>query len=155
MSADVSRSSQGQTHPYPPQRRGSTASSVHSVGGSLDTSASSWDNSVLETGQNGKCAALDAGLLVLTSRSSHLYSPTASHRSDRPPTAHVRPRVQHPPPADSQRHSPSRADQHSSRRRSRLQTVPLSGRRAVRPVKARQRERRRVRQQPIAPTEQA
>lgn len=58
---------QGQAHTYHTARRGSTASSIHSIGGSLDTSSSSWANAVLESGQNGITDELEMPMSVLTS----------------------------------------------------------------------------------------
>lgn len=44
----------GQGHARSPSRRDSTASSIHSIGGALDTSAGSRTNSMHESGQNGR-----------------------------------------------------------------------------------------------------
>jgi vacuolar protein sorting-associated protein 54 len=44
---------QGSSNALQIQRRGSTASSIHSIGGALDSSSGSWGNAVVEAGQNG------------------------------------------------------------------------------------------------------
>ncbi|KAL5628715.1 hypothetical protein BROUX41_002106 [Berkeleyomyces rouxiae] len=48
---------------HPTARRGSTASSIHSIGGSLDTSSSTWGNQVLESGQNAISTLLQPPIL--------------------------------------------------------------------------------------------
>ncbi|KAK3325399.1 Vps54-like protein-domain-containing protein [Apodospora peruviana] len=66
------------------QRRGSTASSIHSIGGSLDTSAGSWSEAVLETGRNAISTLLQPPI-VRTGLVPHTAPPTSS--THKPPTA--------------------------------------------------------------------
>ncbi|KAK3328427.1 Vps54-like protein-domain-containing protein [Cercophora scortea] len=68
----------------PHQRRDSIASSVHSVGGSLDSSTSSWANAVLETGQNAISTLLQPPI-VRTGLVPHTAAPASS--THKPPTA--------------------------------------------------------------------
>lgn len=49
---ESSRSGQNYTHSA--SRRDSTASSIHSIGGTLDTSSNNASHSVYESGQNGR-----------------------------------------------------------------------------------------------------
>lgn len=65
------------------QRRGSTASSIHSIGGSLDTSAS-WANVVFESGQNAISTLLQPPI-VRTGLLPHTAPPASS--AHKPPTA--------------------------------------------------------------------
>ncbi|KKA27918.1 hypothetical protein TD95_004458 [Thielaviopsis punctulata] len=64
-------------------RRGSTASSVHSIGGSLDTSSSTWGHEVLESGQNAISTLLQPPILR-TGLQPHIIPPSSSHK---PPTS--------------------------------------------------------------------
>lgn len=66
-----------------PQRRGSTASSVHSVGGSLDSSGG-WASSVFESGQNAISTLLQPPI-VRTGLLPHAAPPASS--AHKPPTA--------------------------------------------------------------------
>lgn len=66
------------------QRRGSTASSIYSVGGSLDTSPSAWNGSVLELGQNAISTLLQPPI-VRTGLLPHTAAPVSS--THKPPTA--------------------------------------------------------------------
>lgn len=66
-----------------PQRRGSTASSIHSIGGSLDASAS-WANAVSESGQNAISTLLQPPI-VRTGLLPHSAPPASS--AHRPPTS--------------------------------------------------------------------
>ncbi|EXF77171.1 hypothetical protein CFIO01_13646 [Colletotrichum fioriniae PJ7] len=75
---------QGQAHTYHTARRGSTASSIHSIGGSLDTSSSSWANAVLESGQNAISTLLQPPI-VRTGLQPHTSAPASS--AHKPPTA--------------------------------------------------------------------
>ncbi|KAK3378519.1 Vps54-like protein-domain-containing protein [Podospora didyma] len=68
----------------PHQRRGSTASSIHSVGGSLDSSSGTWVNAVLETGQNAISTLLQPPI-VRTGLLPHTAPPASS--AHKPPTA--------------------------------------------------------------------
>ncbi|KAI1103274.1 putative GARP complex component [Jackrogersella minutella] len=78
---------QGSTVPHPKARRGSTASSIassiHSIGGHLDTS-SSWSQTVHETGQNAISTLLQPPI-VRTGLLPHTSAPPSS--AHRPPTA--------------------------------------------------------------------
>ncbi|KAK4219327.1 Vps54-like protein-domain-containing protein [Rhypophila decipiens] len=80
----------GKTHrAHSPQRpshnrRGSTASSIHSIGGSLDTSSGSWSQAMLETGQNAISTLLQPPI-VRTGLVPHTAPPTSS--THKPPTA--------------------------------------------------------------------
>ncbi|KAI0437944.1 Vps54-like protein-domain-containing protein [Xylaria telfairii] len=65
-------------------RRGSTASSIHSVGGQLDTSSSTWSHAVLETGQNAISTLLQPPI-VRTGLQPHTAAPASS--THKPPTA--------------------------------------------------------------------
>jgi vacuolar protein sorting-associated protein 54 len=65
-------------------RRGSTASSIHSVGGSLDTASGSWSNTVLEAGQNAISTLLQPPI-VRTGLLPHTSAPASS--AHKPPTA--------------------------------------------------------------------
>ncbi|EFQ27991.1 hypothetical protein CGRA01v4_03342 [Colletotrichum graminicola] len=75
---------QGQAHPNHSARRGSNASSIHSIGGSLDTSSSTWANSVLESGQNAISTLLQPPI-VRTGLQPHTSAPAFS--THKPPTA--------------------------------------------------------------------
>ncbi|KAK5662771.1 hypothetical protein OQA88_6178 [Cercophora sp. LCS_1] len=66
------------------QRRGSTASSIYSVGGSLDTSPSTWTGAVLESGQNAISTLLQPPI-VRTGLLPHTSAPASS--AHKPPTA--------------------------------------------------------------------
>ncbi|KAK3944967.1 vacuolar protein sorting-associated protein 54 [Diplogelasinospora grovesii] len=70
--------------PHTHQRRESTASSIHSVGGSLDTSSGSWATTVLETGQNAISTLLQPPI-VRTGLLPHTAAPASS--AHRPPTS--------------------------------------------------------------------
>ncbi|KAH9904681.1 putative GARP complex component [Xylariomycetidae sp. FL2044] len=74
---------QGSTASYSGARRGSTASSIHSVGGQLDTS-SAWPQAVHETGQNAISTLLQPPI-VRTGLLPHTSAPTSS--AHKPPTA--------------------------------------------------------------------
>ncbi|KAK1992683.1 Vps54-domain-containing protein [Colletotrichum falcatum] len=65
-------------------RRGSNASSIHSIGGSLDTSSSTWANAVLESGQNAISTLLQPPI-VRTGLQPHTSAPASS--AHKPPTA--------------------------------------------------------------------
>ncbi|KAL0943998.1 garp complex component [Colletotrichum truncatum] len=75
---------QGHAYPHHTARRGSTASSIHSIGGSLDTSSSSWANAVLESGQNAISTLLQPPI-VRTGLQPHTSAPAFS--AHKPPTA--------------------------------------------------------------------
>ncbi|KAI5856669.1 Vps54-like protein-domain-containing protein [Durotheca rogersii] len=66
------------------QRRGSTASSTHSTGGSLDTTSGSWAGDVLETGRNSISTLLQPPI-VRTGLLPHTSAPASS--AHKPPTA--------------------------------------------------------------------
>ncbi|KAI0552072.1 Vps54-domain-containing protein [Xylaria curta] len=71
----------------PRNRRGSTASSIHSIGGQLDTSSSAsgaWSHAVLETGQNAISTLLQPPI-VRTGLQPHAAAPASS--THKPPTA--------------------------------------------------------------------
>ncbi|RXG44269.1 hypothetical protein VDGE_08526 [Verticillium dahliae] len=71
----------GQGHPYPLGRRGSTASSIHSIGGSLDTASSNRASSVAESGQNAISTLLQPPI-VRTGLLPHTSAPASSaHRA--------------------------------------------------------------------------
>ncbi|KAI8630341.1 Vps54-domain-containing protein [Xylariaceae sp. FL1651] len=72
------------TTAHPKIRRGSTASSVHSIGGQLDTLSGSWSSAVLETGQNAISTLLQPPI-VRTGLQPHTSAPTSS--AHKPPTA--------------------------------------------------------------------
>ncbi|KAI0205187.1 Vps54-like protein-domain-containing protein [Astrocystis sublimbata] len=72
------------SHPYPKIRRGSTASSIHSVGGQLDTSSGTLSHAVLETGQNAISTLLQPPI-VRTGLQPHTAAPASS--THKPPTA--------------------------------------------------------------------
>ncbi|KAG7102233.1 Vacuolar protein sorting-associated protein 54 like [Verticillium longisporum] len=74
----------GQGHPYPLGRRGSTASSIHSIGGSLDTASSNRASSVAESGQNAISTLLQPPI-VRTGLLPHTSAPASS--AHRAPTA--------------------------------------------------------------------
>ncbi|KAL8357233.1 hypothetical protein RB598_002188 [Gaeumannomyces tritici] len=65
------------------RRRGSTASSIHSIGGALDSSFGSWGNAVVESGQNAISTLLQPPI-VRTGLLPHTSAPSSS--SHRPPT---------------------------------------------------------------------
>ncbi|KAB5531254.1 Vps54-like protein-domain-containing protein [Coniochaeta sp. 2T2.1] len=68
----------------PVQRRGSTASSIHSVGGSLDTSTGTWESAVFESGQNAISTLLQPPIV----RTGLLpYSSAPASSSHKPPTS--------------------------------------------------------------------
>ncbi|KAI0403179.1 Vps54-like protein-domain-containing protein [Xylaria palmicola] len=69
---------------HPKVRRGSTASSIHSIGGQLDTSSSTWSHAVLETGQNAISTLLQPPI-VRTGLQPHTAAPASS--THKPPTA--------------------------------------------------------------------
>ncbi|KAK0719596.1 vacuolar protein sorting-associated protein 54-like protein [Lasiosphaeris hirsuta] len=66
------------------QRRGSTASSVYSIGGSLDTSSGTWTSAVLESGQNAISTLLQPPI-VRTGLLPHTAAPASS--AHKPPTS--------------------------------------------------------------------
>ncbi|KAI1746528.1 Vps54-like protein-domain-containing protein [Xylaria castorea] len=68
----------------PKIRRGSTASSIRSVGGQLDTSTGTWSHAVLETGQNAISTLLQPPI-VRTGLQPHAAAPASS--THKPPTA--------------------------------------------------------------------
>ncbi|KAK2067539.1 hypothetical protein P8C59_001274 [Phyllachora maydis] len=68
----------------PGTRRDSTASSIHSVGGALDTSSTTWANAVLESGQNAISTLLQPPI-VRTGLLPHTIAPASS--AHKPPTA--------------------------------------------------------------------
>ncbi|KAI9744167.1 MAG: hypothetical protein M1818_002319 [Claussenomyces sp. TS43310] len=65
-------------------RRGSTASSIHSIGGTLDTSISGWTHSVREAGQNAISTLLQPPI-VRTGLLPHTSAPASS--AHKPPTS--------------------------------------------------------------------
>lgn len=65
-------------------RRGSTTSSIHSIGGTLDTSTSNWTHSVQEIGQNAISTLLQSPI-VRTGLQPHVSVPNSS--TFRAPTA--------------------------------------------------------------------
>ncbi|KAI8947249.1 Vps54-like protein-domain-containing protein [Xylaria longipes] len=69
---------------HPKIRRGSTASSIHSIGGQLDTSSGTWSHAVLETGQNAISTLLQPPI-VRTGLQPHTAAPASS--THKPPTA--------------------------------------------------------------------
>ncbi|KAI1126017.1 Vps54-like protein-domain-containing protein [Nemania abortiva] len=69
---------------HPKIRRGSTASSIHSIGGHLDTASSTWSHAVLETGQNAISTLLQPPI-VRTGLQPHTAAPASS--AHKPPTA--------------------------------------------------------------------
>ncbi|KAH6892284.1 Vps54-like protein-domain-containing protein [Thelonectria olida] len=78
-------SRQGQMHPpRPTSRRGSTASSIHSIGGVLDSAPSSWAASVYESSQNAISTLLQPPI-VRTGLQPHTSAPASS--AHKPPTA--------------------------------------------------------------------
>ncbi|UNI18851.1 hypothetical protein JDV02_005093 [Purpureocillium takamizusanense] len=68
----------------PPSRRSSTASSIHSIGGVLDNSSSTWGAAVLESGQNAISTLLQPPI-VRTGLQPHTTPPLSS--SHKPPTS--------------------------------------------------------------------
>ncbi|KAI0150194.1 Vps54-domain-containing protein [Xylariaceae sp. FL1272] len=70
--------------PHSRTRRGSTASSIHSVGGQLDTPSASWSNAVIESGQNAISTLLQPPI-VRTGLQPHTSAPASS--THKPPTA--------------------------------------------------------------------
>ncbi|KAI0472080.1 Vps54-domain-containing protein [Xylariaceae sp. FL0804] len=75
---------QGSLSSHPKLRRGSTASSIHSVGGQLDTSSAGWSDAVLESGQNAISTLLQPPI-VRTGLLPHTSAPASS--AHKPPTA--------------------------------------------------------------------
>ncbi|CAJ2507381.1 Uu.00g085670.m01.CDS01 [Anthostomella pinea] len=75
---------QGSVTSYPNLRRGSTASSIYAVGGQLDTSSSTWSQSLVETGQNAISTLLQPPI-VRTGLVPHTSAPASS--AHKPPTA--------------------------------------------------------------------
>ncbi|KAI2615869.1 Vps54-domain-containing protein [Hypoxylon sp. NC1633] len=73
----------GSSASHPTARRGSTASSIHSIGGHLDTS-SSWSQTLHETGQNAISTLLQPPI-VRTGLLPHTSAPVSS--AHKPPTA--------------------------------------------------------------------
>ncbi|KAI5461360.1 Vps54-like protein-domain-containing protein [Mariannaea sp. PMI_226] len=73
----------GQMHPRP-TRRGSTASSIHSIGGILDSAPSGWTASVHESSQNAISTLLQPPI-VRTGLQPHTSAPPSS--THKPPTA--------------------------------------------------------------------
>ncbi|KAI0490476.1 Vps54-like protein-domain-containing protein [Xylaria cf. heliscus] len=69
---------------HPKIRRGSTASSIHSIGGQLDTSFGTSSDAVLETGQNAISTLLQPPI-VRTGLQPHTAAPASS--THKPPTA--------------------------------------------------------------------
>ncbi|KAI1812336.1 Vps54-domain-containing protein [Poronia punctata] len=69
---------------HPTLRRGSTASSIHSIGGQLDSSGNSWSHAVTETGQNAISTLLQPPI-VRTGLQPHAAAPASS--THKPPTA--------------------------------------------------------------------
>lgn len=65
-------------------RRGSTASSIHSIGGALDTSSGGWGSAVYESGQNAISTLLQPPI-VRTGLQPHTSAPSTSNH--KPPTA--------------------------------------------------------------------
>lgn len=74
---------QGSVSSYPANRRGSNASSIHSIGGHLDTT-SSWSQHVPESGQNAISTLLQPPI-VRTGLLPHTSAPASS--AHKPPTA--------------------------------------------------------------------
>ncbi|KAI1391432.1 putative GARP complex component [Hypoxylon trugodes] len=74
---------QGSASSHPTARRGSTASSIHSIGGHLDTSGG-WSQTVHETGQNAISTLLQPPI-VRTGLVPHTSAPASS--AHKPPTA--------------------------------------------------------------------
>ncbi|KAH6987621.1 Vps54-like protein-domain-containing protein [Ilyonectria sp. MPI-CAGE-AT-0026] len=74
----------GSVHHRPTSRRGSTASSIHSVGGVLDSAPSSWAASVYESNHNAISTLLQPPI-VRTGLQPHTSAPTSS--AHKPPTA--------------------------------------------------------------------
>ncbi|OTB06078.1 hypothetical protein M426DRAFT_319155 [Hypoxylon sp. CI-4A] len=74
---------QGSVSSHPTARRGSTASSIHSIGGHLDTT-SSWSQTLHETGQNAISTLLQPPI-VRTGLQPHTSAPASS--AHKPPTA--------------------------------------------------------------------
>ncbi|KAI0914302.1 Vps54-like protein-domain-containing protein [Ustulina deusta] len=72
------------TTSHPKIRRGSTASSIHSIGGQLDSSPSTWSHAVLEAGQNAISTLLQPPI-VRTGLQPHTAAPASS--THKPPTA--------------------------------------------------------------------
>ncbi|KAF5024873.1 hypothetical protein F66182_3031 [Fusarium sp. NRRL 66182] len=73
-----------QMHPHPSSRRGSTASSIHSVGGVLDSAPSSLAASVYEASQNAISTLLQPPI-VRTGLQPHTSAPAST--AHKPPTA--------------------------------------------------------------------
>ncbi|KAL7790847.1 Vps54 domain-containing protein [Trichoderma ceciliae] len=74
----------GQGHQRPHSRRSSTASSIHSIGGTLDITLSSGTSAVYESGQNAISTLLQPPI-VRTGLQPHTSAPASS--SHKPPTA--------------------------------------------------------------------
>ncbi|QYS94901.1 Vacuolar protein sorting-associated protein Vps45 [Trichoderma simmonsii] len=74
----------GQGHQRPHSRRSSVASSIHSIGGTLDTSLSGGSSAVYESGQNAISTLLQPPI-VRTGLQPHTSAPASS--SHKPPTA--------------------------------------------------------------------
>ncbi|KAF5701197.1 VPS54-like protein [Fusarium globosum] len=73
-----------QMHPHPSSRRGSTASSIHSVGGILDSAPSNLAASVYESSQNAISTLLQPPI-VRTGLQPHTSAPAST--AHKPPTA--------------------------------------------------------------------
>ncbi|KAI1459801.1 Vps54-like protein-domain-containing protein [Annulohypoxylon moriforme] len=68
---------------FPFHRRGSTTSSIYSIGGSPDTTSSNWPNTMLEVGQNAISTLLQSPI-VRTGLLPHTSAPASS--AHKPPT---------------------------------------------------------------------
>lgn len=87
--ADMSCSRTGHPHGRPTSRRGSTASSINSIGGSLDTSSGGFGPAVYESGQNAISTLLQPPI-VRTGLQSH-NSASASSAFKAPTTRDIPP----------------------------------------------------------------
>ncbi|UZP43938.1 hypothetical protein NXS19_011750 [Fusarium pseudograminearum] len=79
-----------QMHPHPSARRGSTASSIHSVGGVLDSAPNSLAASLYESSQNAISTLLQPPI-VRTGLQPHTSAPAST--AHKPPTARDIPRL--------------------------------------------------------------
>ncbi|KAJ9151578.1 Vps54-domain-containing protein [Coniochaeta hoffmannii] len=68
----------------PAQRRGSTTGSIHSVGGSLDTSSGTWGSAVFESGQNAISTLLQPPIVRTGLLPYHSAPASSAHK---PPTS--------------------------------------------------------------------
>ena len=122
----VDRPGSSSSNRYQP-RRGSTASSIHSIGGTLDT-ASNW-HGLSESGQNGKHVGLRRVYSLI--RYSYIYSTTTPHRPDWSYSAHLGAGIERTQATNCPRHPTCDAHQYTYRGSVRIQALFVAGRGSV------------------------